>query len=329
MRLPFLEETTPPPFYQASLSEKRRQQLDKWAIGERSQAYYLKRFGQIDKAGKLSPYWHWSAFLVTTGWLLYRKRYLDCFVYCVAGLSFVKLTIALALALLEFILIGHLPEAWQLSVRVGVGGAIWLFWAYYVGRWADAYYYRMMRREIADALVLYPNDLSAQKQYLQHHGGVSMLGLLVALSLLALLLGVIAIQFMPIVANKKEQAIIDDGYRLISYAKKQVERDYRQHGCPVSPSTFAPDLLTQDLLVQKSLTRHLTLDPSLFELGVYHHLSGVASDCVIVLRISNAGYPVRYLNGQTLSLYRVPNSDGVWRCQSSLAQSLLPVSCRD
>lgn len=324
MRLPFLEETTPPPFYQASLSEKRRQQLDKWAIGERSQAYYLKRFGQIDKAGKLNPYWHWSAFLVTTGWLLYRKRYLDCFVYCVAGLSFVKLTIALALALLEFILIGHLPEAWQLSVRVGVGGAIWLFWAYYVGRWADAYYYRMIRREIADALVLYPNDLSAQKQYLQHHGGVSMLGLLVALSLLALLLGLIAIQFMPIVANKKEQAIIDDGYRLISYAKKQVERDYRQHGCPVSSGVVAQDLLAKERFAQR-----LTLDSSLFELGVYHHLSGVASDCVIVLRISNAGYPVRYLNGQTLSLYRVPNSDGVWRCQSSLAQSLLPVSCRD
>ena len=41
-----------------------------------------------------------------------------------------------------------------------------------VARWADAYYYRMARREIADAVDFY-TDEPTQKQYLQQHGGVS------------------------------------------------------------------------------------------------------------------------------------------------------------
>ena len=97
-RLPFLEDTTPPPFYQATISAAKRRKLDQWFIGHRSQAYYLKRFDEFDRAGKLHARWHWAAFFMTFGWLLYRKRYLDCVVYCVAGWSFIKVNIAIILA---------------------------------------------------------------------------------------------------------------------------------------------------------------------------------------------------------------------------------------
>lgn len=81
------------------------------------------------------------------------------------------------LSLLEFFVVRHLPEPTQMAVRLGVGGLVWLFWAVMVGRWANAYYYRMARREIADVLVLYPNDKAAQKAHLQREGGVSLWGM--------------------------------------------------------------------------------------------------------------------------------------------------------
>ena len=97
----FIEETSPPPFYQEQISQEKRTQLDKWFIGNRSQAYYLKRFSEFDAQGYLSPKWNWAAFLATFGWLLYRKRYLDCIVYTVAGWSFIQLNVVIALVAFE------------------------------------------------------------------------------------------------------------------------------------------------------------------------------------------------------------------------------------
>lgn len=81
----FIETDSPPPFYQEQLTAAKREQLDKWFIGHRTQRYYLKRFAQFDKQGYLSPKWHWAAFFITFPWLLYRKRYMDAIVYSVAG----------------------------------------------------------------------------------------------------------------------------------------------------------------------------------------------------------------------------------------------------
>ena len=107
-RLPFLEDTTPPPFYLPQLNQNKRTQLDKWFIGSRSQTYYLKRFQEFDTKGKLYPRWNWAAFFGTFGWLLYRKRYLDCLVYCVAGWSFIKLNIVIILVMCQFLFIDKL-----------------------------------------------------------------------------------------------------------------------------------------------------------------------------------------------------------------------------
>lgn len=310
MRLPFLEDTSPPPFYQPQLSDSARTRLDKWYIGERSQAYYLKRFEQIDKAGKLIPKWHWAAFFMAFGWLLYRKRYMDCFVYCVAGVSFIKLTIVITLALLEFLLIGRLESAIQMPLRVAVGIGIWLFWASLVARWADAYYYRMARREIADALELYQGDLQAQERHLKHHGGVSLVGLVVAFGLFGTVLGIIATQFVPLIANHKEQALIFESYQAISSAKARVENAYQTLGsCP----THLP----------------LSAKNDRYTMAVLPSLEGVDTDCAVRLTVKKAGYPVRYLNGQTLDFYRTVRSDGsiIWRCQSSLNQQKTPKRC--
>ena len=305
LNLPFLEKTSPPPFYRAELSASERERLDKSFIGTRSQAYYLRQFAKMDKAGKLTPSWHWAAFFMTFGWLLYRKRYLDCLVYCVAGWSFVKVNIVIILSLTEFFLIRHLPEAMQLPLRVGLGVAIWLFWAGMVARWANAYYYRMARREIADALDNYPRDKQEQEAHLAYEGGVSLMGMGIAFAIFGSLLGIIALQFVPIIATQKEQALIYDSYEIVYQAQQRVENIYQQQGCPVGlPLTSANQKSTMQ--VQASL-------------------AGVQTDCAVVLTVTGANYPVRYLNGQTLVMYRA--NDGKWHCQTSLNKAKTPKRC--
>jgi len=101
----FIETDSPPPFYQEQLTPTKRQQLDKWFIGHRSQRYYLKRFEQFDQQGYLSPKWHWAAFFITFPWLLYRKRYMDAIVYSVAGWSFIQLNVAIVLVAFSLLMI--------------------------------------------------------------------------------------------------------------------------------------------------------------------------------------------------------------------------------
>ena len=79
------------------------------------QAYYLRRFAEFDRVGRLHAKWHWAAFFMTFGWLLYRKRYLDCVVYCVAGWSFIKVNIVIILAVAEYVLIGFLADGYAVA----------------------------------------------------------------------------------------------------------------------------------------------------------------------------------------------------------------------
>ncbi|MCP3897060.1 DUF2628 domain-containing protein [Moraxella sp.] len=310
IRLPFLEDATPPPFYQAHLTPNERTQLDKWFIGLRSQKYYLKRFEEFDRAGKLHARWHWAAFFCTFGWLLYRKRYLDCVVYCVAGWSFIKVNIAIILAVFEFTVIGFLPEEYQMWARVIVGGSVWLFWASMVARWADAYYYRMARREIADVLDFYPRNQESQKAHLKREGGTSLVGMSIAFAIFGVMLSIIIGQFVPIIAMQKEQEVIFESYRSASAVQKRVAAIYdASHQCPVNLPVSA--------------------DNQRVSMVVTDRVAGVQTDCAIVATVSGATYPVRYLNGETLVIYHTKNDQGqhIWRCQTSLNKKRHPKSC--
>lgn len=309
-RLPFLEDTTPPPFYQENLNNIKRKKLDQWFIGHRSQRYYLKRFSEFDQAGKLYARWNWAAFFMTFGWLLYRKRYLDCVVYCVAGWSFIKVNIAIALAIAEYLLIAHLPETYQLATRIGIGLAIWIFWSGMVARWADAYYYRMARREIADVLQMYPGDEIAQKAHLGREGGVSLMGLSLAFAIFGMLLSVIATVFVPMYAKDREQAVLFDAYGEAQALTKQVDVIIETTGrCP------------ERLAVGSSYNK--------VKLNITSNPYGIRTDCAIVATITGVPFPVRYLNGRTLTVYRTIAADNtvLWRCQASLSKKQTPKSC--
>ena len=304
----FIETDSPPPFYRDQLTPKKRQQLDKWFISQRSQSYYLKRFEEFDKQGYLSPKWHWAAFFVTFPWLLYRKRYMDAIVYSVAGWSFIQLNVALVLVAVEFVAMPYIADAYQMAIRIAIAALIWLFWSFMVARWTDAYYYRMARREIADAINDYPRDEAAQKAHLQKEGGVSLFGLGLGFGFFAFALMVIKVQFLPIVAKPKENEVLFDTYDTAKTAQNRVTLTYRQTGpCPLN---LPLDMGTQQV-----------------NIAVDTKAAGVTNtDCAVIATIQNVKFPLRYLNEQTLVFYHVPDSDN-WRCMTSLNKRQAPQSC--
>lgn len=304
----FIETDSPPPFYQEQLTPAKRKQLDQWFIGHRTQSYYLKRFEQFDEQGYLSPKWHWAGFFITLPWLLYRKRYMDALVYSVAGWSFIQLNIVIALVTFEFIAMPFIADVYQMPIRIGIAAVIWLFWAAMVARWTDAYYYRMARREIADALEDYPRDEAAQKAHLRREGGVSLFGLGLGFGFFIFALMVINVQFLPIIAKKKETEILFDAYYTTKMAQDEVEDVYQQNGqCPVSLP------LTSD---NEQVRLHLTAQ-----------MQGVAdNDCAVVGTMQNIKFPTRYLNDQTFVFYHNLDNDN-WECVSSLNKKQAPAYC--
>lgn len=306
----FIETDSPPPFYQEQLSAAKREQLDKWFISQRSQSYYLKRFKEFDEQGYLSPKWHWAAFFVTFPWLLYRKRYMDAIVYSVAGWSFIQLNVALILVAFEFVAMPFIADAYQMGIRIAIAALIWLFWSFMVARWTDAYYYRMTRREIADAINDYPRDEAAQKAHLKKEGGVSLFGLGLGFGFFAFALMVIKLQFLPIVAKPKENEILFDAYDTAKTAQNRVALSYRQTGqCPLN---LPLDMGTQQV-----------------NIAVDTQAAGVTNtDCAVIATIQNVKFPLRYLNEQTLVFYHLPDSDN-WRCTTSLNKRQAPKGCSE
>ena len=306
----FIETDSPPPFYQEQLSAAKREQLDKWFISQRSQSYYLKRFKEFDEQGYLSPKWHWAAFFVTFPWLLYRKRYMDAIVYSVAGWSFIQLNVALILVAFEFVAMPFIADAYQMSIRVAIAALIWLFWSFMVARWTDAYYYRMARREIADAINDYPRDEAAQKAHLKKEGGVSLFGLGLGFGFFAFALMVIKVQFLPIVAKPKENEVLFDTYDTAKTAQNRVALSYRHTGqCPLN---LPLDMGTQQV-----------------NIAVDTKAAGVTNtDCAVIATIQNVKFPLRYLNEQTLVFYHLRDSDN-WRCTTSLNKRQAPKGCSE
>lgn len=304
----FIETDSPPPFYREKLTPAQRKQLDQWFISHRTQKYYLKRFEQFDKQGYLSPKWHWAAFFITFPWLLYRKRYMDAIVYSVAGWSFIQLNIVVILAFFEFAAISFIPDAYQMPTRIGIGVAIWLFWAFMVARWTDAYYYRMARREIADAIDMHSRDAEAQKAHLKREGGVSLFGLSLGFAVFIFALTVINVQFLPIVIQPKENEIVFDAYDISKTTQNRVALLYQKTGrCPVDLPVNSDNLKIQ--------------------VYIDSQVDGVLeTDCAIIATVQNARFPTQYLNGQTLVFYHQLGSDN-WHCVSSLNKAQTPKDC--
>ena len=213
-----------------------------------------------------------------------------------------------ALVAFEFLAIDYIASPYRMATRLSIAAIIWLFWAFMVARWTDAYYYRMARREIADAIDDYPHDETAQRAHLKREGGVSLFGLGLGFGLFAFALMVIKVQFLPILAKPKENEILFDAYDITKTTQNRIAIIYQQTGyCP----THLP----------------LDIDNPQINISIDTQMAGIANaDCVITGRIQNVKFPIRYLNGQTLVFYHLPEIDS-WKCTSSLNEKQAPTYC--
>ena len=301
------DRSSPPPFYQPKLSDSKRLALDKLFIGERSQAHYLKRFASFDQAQKIGMRWHWAAFLMTLPWMLYRGRYLDGLVYAVAGWSFLHLIIALVLVMIESTVLLFLPDTLHWPIRLLVGGGLYLAWCVLTAGWADAYYYRVARREISETL---EDGLSPAQQieHLKQEGATHWAGLLLAFGLFGFALWTIYSVYLPLYATYQKRLVLAEAYDLADLGRRRVEMLYQAHqSCPIGVEL--PTGQQQPTTIR-----------------VVQQAAGILdSTCIVQATIQGAVWPVQNLIGQRLNLYRL--ADGRWRCVTSLGEREAPRGC--
>jgi hypothetical protein len=233
---------------------------------------------------------------------------MDAIVYSVAGWSFIQLNVALILVGVEFLAMPYIADIYQMPIRIGIATLIWLFWSFMVARWTDAYYYRMARREIADAINDYPQDERLQQAHLHREGGVSLFGLAMGFGFFAFALMVIKVQFLPLIAKPKENEVLFDAYDTVKTTQNNVALAYRQTGqCPLN---LPMDMGSEQVRIE-----------------IKGSAAGVVqTDCAVIATIQNVQFPIRYLNDQTVVFYHLPNSDD-WECISSLNKKQAPDNC--
>jgi|GEM_PF-260741 len=319
------DRSSPPPFYQPKLSDSKRLALDKLFIGERSQKHYLKRFASFDRAQKIGMRWHWAAFFMTLPWMLYRGRYLDGLVYAVAGWSFLHLIIALVLVMIESTIFLFVPDTLHWPIRLLVGGSLYLGWCVLTAGWADAYYYRVARREISETI---EDGLSQSQQaeHLQREGGTHWAGLLLAFGLFGFALSTVYSVYLPLYATYQKRIVLAEAYDVADLGKRRVEMLYQAHQvCPVGIVLSTAEQTAKDQS-QNPLHTLLQTEPRSMQLDVLAQAAGIVdSRCIVQATIWGAVWPVQNLNGQRVSLYRL--TDGRWRCVTSLGEREAPRGC--
>lgn len=305
------DRSSPPPFFQPQLSTAQRSQLDGLFIGPRSQAHYVKRFASFDAAQRIGMRWNWAAFFMTLPWLLYRKRYLDGLVYAVAGWSFLQLCLTLILVMVETVVVPWLAAGWVWPVRGTVAGLGILGWCVLTAGWADAYYYRVARREIAETL----EDrlsLADQAAHLQHEGGVSWVGGALAALLFGFVLLLVRERFLPMYATYQGREALLLAYDTAQVARPRVEAIWQASGqCPAGlPLSTAEQ------------NAHLA------RITVQRHASGLPdqTQCVIAATLQGIRWPARNLNGEQVLLYRLP--DQRWHCMTTISARETPRRCQ-
>jgi Tfp pilus assembly protein PilE len=131
-------------------------------IGPKNQEYYLEHFFRFDDEGKILPGWNWSAFLVTSYWLLYRKMWVHAAIYFVIPL--------LLLAL--FWVVGFVVGRGS-GFLITLGDFLYLA-AVFVGvpMYANALYYKHCKKMIAEVQAM-TQDTQRQLDELSGKGGTS------------------------------------------------------------------------------------------------------------------------------------------------------------
>lgn len=194
----------------------------KAAIGPNNTAYYLQRFAEFDRRGKAGIGWHWPAFLVTFYWLLYRKMWLNAFLYWLSPY---------VLMVPFFVLVALLGDD-QAGVVVFVVGYVLYIAAFMLlpPLFGDALYYRHCKAKIAEVRQA-GGSPERQLGELAGKGGTSNVAIFILLGFgLLMMLAVLAAIAIPAYQDYTVRAKIAQGLETAAEAKLAVAETYAATG---------------------------------------------------------------------------------------------------
>jgi Tfp pilus assembly protein PilE len=190
-------------------------------IGPKNQDYYLRQFARFDEAGKPGITWHWPALFVTFYWLLYRKMWLNAFLYFVAPYA-IMIPVGFVAA------IAGIPGRGDSILAVGnllFLGAVFLLPPLY----ANALYYRHCRKKIAEVRAS-SNDVQRQLGELTGKGGTS--GVIIIFLLVFVfiaVLGILAAIAIPAYQDYTTRARTSEGATIGKSAADAIANYYHVH----------------------------------------------------------------------------------------------------
>lgn len=193
-------------------------------IGEKNQHYYLQKFQQFDRDGKTSITWHWPAFFVAFYWMLYRKMWLNAFLY------FISPYLALFVG---GIIIGVLGAV--LGEHAASSLSVLLVTVFYIGifvvpaMYANTWYYKHAKKKIAET-EMYANNPQKRFGILAGRGGTGSVVLFIILFFgLVAMIGIMAAIAIPAYQDYVNKSKNVQAYSIGKQASDAVATYYLQH----------------------------------------------------------------------------------------------------
>jgi len=270
--------------------------LESIFIGPKNANYYLNKFHNFKSQGG-SISWNWPAFFIASIWLLYRKMWLNAFLYW------------FVLPVVLMVITGILAAS-------GAGAASGLF--YYGSYWfvtfiivpmfANRLYYQHTQKKI-NKVVSATSSPEQQSIEVARRGGTSAIALVIVPFILVFVLGIVAAISIPAYNDYTVRAQVSEGLALSGGAKAAVTEYYLDTGELPENNQVA------------GLERASQIS------GMYVSSIFVSGGDIIV---TYGGQSNAIINDKTLVLTPELESDHVtWICYSdSIPGKHLPAACR-
>ena len=201
----------------------------KAVIGPKNQDYYLSQFARFDEAGKARVTWHWPALFVTFYWLLYRKMWLNAFLYFVAPyVIMIPVGIVAAIA----------GTSGGGDSILAVGNLLFLGAVFLLPPlFANALYYRHCKKKIAEVRAS-TGEVQRQLGELSGKGGTSGVIIIFILAFVFIaILGILAAIAIPAYQDYTTRARTVEGTSVGKSAADAVANYYYSH--QVVPSSLS------------------------------------------------------------------------------------------
>ncbi len=207
-------------------------------IGPKNQSFYLGHFSGFEKNKRAGISWHWPAFFVTFYWLLYRKMWLNAFLYWILPyILLIPLVIVAAL----------LGDSETTKVVLGIGYMLYLLAYFFLPPiYANALYYRHYKKKLAETR-LASRDAQRQLGILSEKGGTSNIAIIILIifSFIAMF-GILLAIAIPAYQDYTVRAKIADGINISFEAKDAVIESVNSNGGVLPIDNFAAHYIYKD-----------------------------------------------------------------------------------